>query len=183
MTSKITYRHSVAGAALYAVLINEAGAIYNGSDFEVIADANWGNYDIPLVEAGSASQIYQATFPPDSAGVSAGVYSVLIYEQAGASPAVGDSMRGAGTVYWDGSAESAIITTAAAQAIADELLKRGVANVEDTADPASLAAIILATLESSISGATWTIRKTGGTTFVTKTVTTDPAAEPITGVT
>ena len=74
------------------------------------------------------------------------------------------------------------IATAVAQAIADEVLKRGVANVEDTANAASLAAIILATLESSISGSTWTIRKTAGGTFATKTVTTDAGAEPIVGV-
>ena len=74
------------------------------------------------------------------------------------------------------------MATAVAQAIADEVLKRGVANVEDTANTASLAAIILATLESSISGSTWTIRKTAGGTFATKTVTTDAGAEPIVGV-
>jgi hypothetical protein len=75
------------------------------------------------------------------------------------------------------------IAAATQQAIADEMLKRGVSNVEDTADTTSLAAIILAILESSISGTTWTIRKTGGTTFVTKTVTVDSDANPITGVT
>lgn len=75
------------------------------------------------------------------------------------------------------------VTTAVAQSIADELLQRGVANVEATADTTSLAAVILAILESSLSGTTWTIRKTDGSTFVTKTVTTDPAAAPITGVT
>lgn len=66
---------------------------------------------------------------------------------------------------------------------ADAVLSRGVSNVEDTADTTSLAAIILAIMESSVSGTTWTIRKTGGTTFVSKTITTDAAAEPITGVT
>lgn len=70
-----------------------------------------------------------------------------------------------------------------AVAIADEVLKRGVSNVEGTADTTSLAAVILAVLESSISGTTWTIRKTGGATFVTKTVTVDATADPITGVT
>ena len=76
-----------------------------------------------------------------------------------------------------------VIATATAQAIADELLKRGVSNVEDAADAHSLATIILAVLESSLSGTTWTIKKTGGTTFTTKTVTVDAAADPITAVT
>ena len=75
------------------------------------------------------------------------------------------------------------LATDAAQEIADEMLKRGVSNVEDAADTTSLAGIILAIFESSIAGTTWTIRKTGGATFVTKTVTVDAAADPITGVT
>lgn len=77
----------------------------------------------------------------------------------------------------------AALSIPSANTIADTVLARGVSNVEETADTASLAALILAALESSISGTTWTIRKTGGTTFVTKTVTVDDTADPITGVT
>jgi len=83
----------------------------------------------------------------------------------------------------DTGTDGVVISTATAQAIADEILKRGVSNTEDTADTTSLTAIILAILESSISSTTWTIRKTGGTTFATKTVTLDAAADPITAVT
>jgi len=78
---------------------------------------------------------------------------------------------------------SSEIATSAAQEIADEVLKRGVSNVEATADAHSLAAIILATLESVLSGSTWTIKKTDGTTFTTKTVATDANADPIVSVT
>lgn len=66
---------------------------------------------------------------------------------------------------------------------ADALLNRSVTNTQDTADAHSLTTIILATLESSVSGTTWTIRKTGGTTFATKTLTVDAGADPVTGVT
>lgn len=83
----------------------------------------------------------------------------------------------------DTGTDGVAIATATAQAIADEILKRGIDNVEDTADALSLAAIVLATLESAVSGTTWTIRKSDGTTFTTKTLTTDSAAEPVTGVT
>lgn len=84
----------------------------------------------------------------------------------------------------DTGTDGVAIATATAQAIADEILKRGVGNVEDTADAHSLAAIVLAVLESAISGTTWTIKKVdGSTTFTTKTVTTDAAADPVTGVT
>lgn len=83
----------------------------------------------------------------------------------------------------DTGTDGVVLSAAVQNAIADAVLSRGVSNVEDTANTTSLAAIILAILESSISGTTWTIRKTGGTTFVTKTVTVDADADPITGVT
>lgn len=67
--------------------------------------------------------------------------------------------------------------------VADAVLTRGVDNVEDTADTHSVAAMILAMFESAVVGTTWTIRKTGGTTFATKTIATDPDAEPIVSVT
>lgn len=71
----------------------------------------------------------------------------------------------------------------AATEIADAVLKRGVANVEATADVDSLAAGILAILHSVISGTTWTIYRTNDTTvFDTKTVTADSGADPVTGV-
>lgn len=78
---------------------------------------------------------------------------------------------------------SSELATSAAQEIADEILKRGVSNTEDAADAHSLTTLILAALESTIAGATWTIRKTGGATFTTKTITTDSDADPITSVT
>jgi len=78
--------------------------------------------------------------------------------------------------------EVGAVAVLAARAFADELLARGVDNVEDLADPDSLTALVLATLESSVAGSVWTIRKTDGSTFATRTVTTDPDAEPITGV-
>lgn len=77
----------------------------------------------------------------------------------------------------------AALTIPSANTVADAVLTRGVSNVQDTADTTSLAALILATFESSVSGTTWTIRKTGGTTFVVKTLTVDADADPVIGVT
>lgn len=74
-------------------------------------------------------------------------------------------------------------TTVETDVIADGVLKRGVVNVEDTADTTSLSAVILAMLESAIVDTTWTIRKTDGTVFVVKTAIVDATADPITGVT
>ncbi len=67
---------------------------------------------------------------------------------------------------------------------ADALLVRDMDQVEGSAPEHSLCTMVLACLESSISGTTWTIKRTNGsTTHATKTVTTDADADPITGVT
>lgn len=79
--------------------------------------------------------------------------------------------------------DSNSFTSALFQEIADQILKRSVATVESTAAEHSLATIILAALEASIASTTLTIKRTdGSTTHVTKTLTTDAAAVPITGI-
>lgn len=75
------------------------------------------------------------------------------------------------------------ISVPTATQIADAVLSRGVVNIEDTADAGSLAELLLGAFESAVSGTTWTIRKTGGGTFSTRTVATDPNADPIVSVT
>lgn len=75
------------------------------------------------------------------------------------------------------------ITQAGRNDVADAMLSRDVDQVESAAPEHSLCTIILATLESSLTGSTWTIKRTdGSTTHVTKTVSSDETANPITGV-
>lgn len=84
----------------------------------------------------------------------------------------------------DTGTDGVVVATATAQAIADEVLKRGVTNVEDTAATGSLTEVILTILNASISGSTLTSHKEADdSTFNTRTVTTDAAAEPVTGIT
>ena len=79
---------------------------------------------------------------------------------------------------------SSELAASAAQEIADAVLVRGAANVEDSAEAASLAELILACFESAVADTVWTIYKTDhSTTFSTRTVTTDSNAQPITEVT
>jgi hypothetical protein len=67
--------------------------------------------------------------------------------------------------------------------ISDSILSRDVDNVEATLNEHTLGTIILCILESVRSGTTWTIRKTdGATTHVTKTLTLNSAAQPVTEV-
>lgn len=65
----------------------------------------------------------------------------------------------------------------------DAILARNVSNVETTMPEHCLGTIVLALLEHAISGTTLTIRGTdGSTTRFTKTLTTNAAADPITGI-
>lgn len=69
-------------------------------------------------------------------------------------------------------------------AVADSVLTRNASNVEATAGEHTLCTLILANMEFSISGDTLTIKRTdGSTTHYTKTLTTSPGADPITGIT
>jgi hypothetical protein len=87
-----------------------------------------------------------------------------------------------GSIQADAITASAI-AAAAANEIADAILLRSYSNVEDTAGDHTLAALIAGALESAIVGTTWTLYKTdGATAMLTKTVTVDASADPITGV-
>lgn len=87
------------------------------------------------------------------------------------------------TDWTDGGRLDLLIDAISATAIADAILKRGVANVEATADVDSLAALILSKLHAGISGLVLTIYRTDDTTvFDTKDVVKDAAADPITSV-
>ena len=83
----------------------------------------------------------------------------------------------------DTGSDGVAIASATINGIADAVLGRSVANVEDTASIYSIAGLILAAFESSAPGTTWTIYKTNGsTTFATRTLTEDATAKPVTGV-
>lgn len=78
---------------------------------------------------------------------------------------------------------AASMNSDASTEIADAILSRNVSNVEATAGEHTLCTIILAMLENSISGTTLTIKRTNGsTTHYTKTLTTTPTADSITGI-
>jgi hypothetical protein len=95
-----------------------------------------------------------------------------------AGPMIGFRASGTNDLFVDGT------DTALKNAIADAILLRDVSNVEASAGEHTLCTVVLAMLEHSISGTTLTIKRTNGsTTHATKTITTDAAADPITGIT
>lgn len=108
----------------------------------------------------------------DAAWITAIGFSTL--DAAGVRTAVGLSSANLDT-------QLAALPTATENA--DAILSRDVDNVEASAGEHTLCTIILASLESSVSGTTWTIKRTdGSTTHATKTVTSSASADPITGV-
>jgi hypothetical protein len=90
------------GSTVYYHLRNATGSIYNGSTFETYNTANYGNYDIPATEQGTASGFFVGTMPV----ISAGIYVVTAKQQVGASPAESDPVIGSGEIQWNGTAEA-----------------------------------------------------------------------------
>ena len=152
--------------------------------------ATGADYSVVLAGATIDSQTVNAVLAhfsienryPSPADIADQVWDELIAAHEGAGSfgdQVGSVLATAQAVWNYGSA----IGSALAQELGDAVLERGVANVEDSADVDSLAALILAILHVAIEGTTMTIKKTDdSTTFDTKTVTKSSSADPITGV-
>ena len=126
----------------------------------------------------------KGSYTASISGLGSGKLRIRIHDDADS-----DIVISMGTVLVDNGVEvtgaitSGTLESDAANEIADAILSRNVSNVEATAPEHSLATIILATLESSIAGATWKIKRTDGTTVhASKTVTTDANATPIVAV-
>lgn len=89
---------STTGLSLYVLIRDSGSQVWNGGAFEAYLTANYANYDIPMVEQGTASKTYVGTFP---AAIPKGIYTITT--RVGASPAEGDP-KGDGLyrIEWDG---------------------------------------------------------------------------------
>lgn len=85
-------------------------------------------------------------------------------------------------ILLDTGTDGVALSAATKQAIADEILKRGVDNVEDAAGELTLAGVILGNFRAERVGTTLTIYKSDGTVFATMELTVGDA-DPVTGVT
>ncbi len=97
------------GVTLYTLVFNAAGQVWRNNapqQFLVYAPGAIGVYDIPLSEIATNSGQYRANWPVH-VNMIAGVYSVVLFEQAGGSPVAADDDRigETGKMIWDGSAE------------------------------------------------------------------------------
>ncbi len=108
MAGEIHFDYGITGVTLYALILNGAGNIWNGSAFESPLAANWATYKVALTEQ-STTGIYKGTFPV----VAAGAHSLSIRLQSGGSPATTDRLIANGYIEWDGTAE--ILTSSRAE--------------------------------------------------------------------
>lgn len=90
------------GKTCYFIVRNRTGSVWNGSAFATYATASYATYVISATEQGTAGGFYTATFP---ASISAGVYSTVMKEQAGGSPAETDATVAVGEIQWNGTAQ------------------------------------------------------------------------------
>lgn len=158
------HAHAGSGLTLYAVLLDANGKAWYGAAFETISGAAWASYGIALTEA--AAGIYLATMP----AVATGVYSYVVYERAGGSPATSDAQRGSGWLAWDGSGEITPASAATAAAILEDTgatlpaliggLEGATVTVVAAVDGGVITIYQAVTLSGTISGltipATWT---------------------------
>lgn len=173
-----------------------AGTAYASADFSATmkasinaeADTALADYDGPTNAEMVARTLLAAEYGTAANQVTIAGY--LDTEIAALTAAVADIPTNAELTTALGTADDATLAAIAAlsipsaNTIADAVLVRAVSNVEDSATVLSLAGIILGTFESSISGTTWQINKTdGSTSFATRTLTKTAGDAPIRGVT
>jgi len=99
----------------YAHYRDATAQVYNfdSSQFQSYSSGQWANYSAAMSEQGG-SKVYT---PNQGDGFPAGDYLVVVYEQAGGSPAEGDLIRLSFTYSWDGFAIVTIRSRAAESSI------------------------------------------------------------------
>ena len=112
------------GETIYACRFQVDGDVYlsNGSAAEV-----WGtgghtanDYDVAVTEEDSSGH-YVGSFDA-AAAIGAGTYRVVVYLQAGASPADGDRAIAQGVIEWSGTAERTPAYVGAEMNLADDAI-------------------------------------------------------------
>ena len=133
------------GETLYALVFNAAGQVWDqtlagaAGAFTAYAAADIDQYDVPLAEIAANSTQYRGTFPPN---IVTGVFSVVLYEQAGGAPVVADDERigETATMYWNTTANLEIdllsmnIIISAIQVDTDATIPTQITNVHGTTD-------------------------------------------------
>ena len=98
---------------VYFVIYDTQNNIANrvAEAFEVVADANWSEYDIEMTELGTNTNTYRGDFPAWI--TTGGQYYFVAYEQLDTAPQVSDDVLATGSVNWTGSAIATNVVPAA----------------------------------------------------------------------
>lgn len=101
MSNELSIHHTTGKTVYFAVRLGGSFALAAGGGLEPYNADHWTNYAVSGAEI-SATGIYQASMP---GGLSAGTYTIEVYEQSGGSKSPADPFLGPGTVAWSGTAE------------------------------------------------------------------------------
>ena len=176
------------GTNWYMLFFNAAGACWNGSDY-VTYTTDRDTFDMPMAEVGTGLGVYSLAMPALPAGETHWAY----YKRIGGTPAHATDVRyKIGNGYCDG---SNIVTVTGdpyvkvvnlpadpATAFADALLTRDWSSVTGEAARSVLNALRFLRNKWRLSDGTLTVSKEDdATTAWTASVTSNAAADPITG--
>jgi hypothetical protein len=104
MATKLLIPFPATGYALYGIIWDGSGNVWNGSAFVPYVTANRATYAIMAVEQGTASKVYELTIPAIAAE---GAYTASISIRAGAPGVYAESDSGPiwqESFYWSGTA-------------------------------------------------------------------------------
>jgi hypothetical protein len=169
------YTNQAGGGAEYH--LNQGGGTL-AVDAATLYDTSKTNGTITNLAEDAADLAFENAIPgsPTADSINERIKAIDVLTEASGAGDLAAILADTGT-------DGVVIATATQQAITDELLKRAVQNVEDTADKHSLGALVMIGTNSSVSGTTLTAKKpSDDTTFQTYTLTVDASADPMTGI-
>lgn len=149
MASELFPIRYTTGRTLYFHLLRSGGQIWNGSAWAAPTAAGWATYALAVAEIDAAGGLgyYAGTIP----AVVAGVYTAIVFEQSGGSPATTDLEVHSTGFEWNGTGE---FSNAAEGATFDPAGVWTLANgVETGLTPAHALQAIMAGVMGLLSGA------------------------------
>ena len=165
-TKKITHPWGETGLTLYCVIRREADGYLLNDDDGAFANAPADPY-IAMTEDGTLKGLYEKS--EARAAWDDGVYTVMVYSQAGASPApASDTVIGSGEFYIDTDTEvntSTIQTNIDTIDTAVDTIALAVTTIDTVVDTISLAATTIDTVVDAIKLKTDTINSGGALTW------------------
>jgi len=105
MANEIQYLHDDAAEAVYCIIRNASGAVFDAATdeaFEIFDTDNWADYAIALTQVDAATAGNVAMTGDFPSAVAVGFYRLDFYLRAGASPGRNDVRLAGATVRWDG---------------------------------------------------------------------------------